>query len=167
MTILDLLLESSKQLISEVKILNFEELNKKSTPDKWSIAQICHHLYLTESLFTKAIVNGLNDKDYENVVAKPIHLVSDRTQKFESPEIAKPSEEPFEVEFIINFLTESRVEFLNILQTIEDKSVLSKKAENHPAFGELSLVQWIELLYLHEQRHIEQIKDLKSSKSYD
>ena len=28
----------------------------------------------------------------------------------------------------------------------------------HPALGELSLMEWIELIYLHEQRHISQIK---------
>ena len=31
----------------------------------------------------------------------------------------------------------------------------------HPALGELSLDQWIELIYLHEQRHISQIKEIK------
>lgn len=31
----------------------------------------------------------------------------------------------------------------------------------HPALGELLLDQWIELIYLHEQRHIEQIKEVK------
>lgn len=31
----------------------------------------------------------------------------------------------------------------------------------HPALGELFLDQWIELIYLHEQRHIEQIKEIK------
>jgi hypothetical protein len=121
---------------------------------------------LSESLFSKSIENGLKDKDYESVAHKPIHLVSDRTKKFESPEIAKPTEEPFDVENILIFLTQSRNKLLNILRSIDDKSVLSKKAANHPAFGELSLEQWIELLYIHEQRHIEQIKDIKLVKSY-
>ncbi|MFJ8072345.1 DinB family protein [Peribacillus sp. NPDC096447] len=92
--------------------------------------------------------------------------MSDRSQKFESPEIAKPFEDPLDVEIILNFLTESRENLLNILRAIDDKSILSKKVSNHPAFGELSLEQWIELLYLHEQRHIEQIKDVKLSKSF-
>jgi hypothetical protein len=166
MKTLDLLLESSKQLISEVKKLNDEEINEKPAPDKWSIAQICHHLYLSEDLFTKSIVNGLNGKEYESVSHKPIHLASDRSQKFESPEIAKPSEDPLNVEIILKFLSQSRENLLNVLRTIDDRSILSKRAANHPAFGELSLEQWIELLYLHEQRHIEQIKDIKLSKSY-
>ncbi|MEC3085289.1 PadR family transcriptional regulator, partial [Bacillus cereus] len=30
-----------------------------------------------------------------------------------------------------------------------------------PALGELPLDQWIELIYLHEQRHMLQIKEIK------
>ncbi len=45
MNLIDLLLESSKQLIEEVKMLNYEKINEKPALDKWSISQICHHLY--------------------------------------------------------------------------------------------------------------------------
>lgn len=41
------------------------------------------------------------------------------------------------------------------------KSILAKKSVMHPALGELPLDQWIEQIYLHEQRHIEQINELK------
>lgn len=166
MNFLDLLLESNNQLVDEVKALNYEHLNAKPAQDKWSISQICHHLYLSENLFAKAIENGLKDKDYESVPHKPIHMVSDRTKKFQSPENAKPTEEPFDVENMLDLLTKSRRNLLNALRAIDDKTILSKKAEKHPVFGELSLEQWIELLYLHEQRHIEQIKDIKLAKSY-
>lgn len=166
MNLFDLLLESTNQLVEEVKALNYQQLNAKPALDKWSISQICHHLYLSESLFSKSIENRLKDKDYESVAHKPIHLVSDRTKKFKSPEIAKPTEEPFDVENMLNLLTKSRENLLNVLRSIDDKSILSKKAAKHPAFGELSLEQWIELLYIHEQRHIEQIKDIKLVKSY-
>ena len=55
----------------------------------------------------------------------------------------------------------SRKKFLDVLSSIEDKSLLVKKSAKHPVLGELPLYQWIELLYLHELRHIEQIKRLK------
>ncbi|QGH35290.1 hypothetical protein GI584_15075 [Gracilibacillus salitolerans] len=56
---------------------------------------------------------------------------------------------------MLNLLTKSSGNLVNILHAIDDKSVLSKKATKHLAFGELYLEQWVELLYLHEQRHIE------------
>ena len=106
-------------------------------------------------------------KLFGSVAHKPIHLVSDRTKKFESPEIANPTEELFDVENMLNLLKKSRENLLNVFRAIDDKSILNKKAAKHPAFGELSLEQWIELLYIHEQRHIEQIKDIKVAKSYN
>jgi hypothetical protein len=51
---------------------------------------------------------------------------------------------------------------MDVLVKIDDISILKEIAVNHPRFGNLPLDQWIELLYLHEQRHIEQIKDLKA-----
>lgn len=163
---LHLLLDSSNQLIEEIKSLNFDQLNTKPAPNKWSISQICDHLYLTEQVVAKAIEYGVKGKDYELVAPKPIHILSDRTQNFDSPEITQPTEDPFEVDTLLNLLVNSRETLLNLLRSIDDPSSLTKKAANHPAFGELSLNQWIDLLYLHEQRHIEQIKEVKSAK-YD
>jgi hypothetical protein len=58
-------------------------------------------------------------------------------------------------------LSDSRKKLMIFLITIEDKSILTEKSVKHPAFGELPLDHWIELIYLHEQRHIEQIKEIK------
>ena len=63
---------------------------------------------------------------------------------------------------MIDLLNDSRKRLMSVLHTIEDKSILEEKSVNHPAFGELPLDQWVELIPLHEQRHIAQIKEIKS-----
>jgi len=63
----------------------------------------------------------------------------------------------------MDLLNESRKQLITFLDTIEDKSILSEKSVKHPALGELALDQWIEQIYLHEQRHIEQIKEIKGA----
>lgn len=166
MTIFDLLSETRKQLIKEISSLTGEQFNEKPALDKWSIAQICHHLYIVEGLFTKAIKKGLKSESHDNLERKNIHIITDRMQKFKSPEIAEPSEEQFDVQTMLKLLNESRYHFLNLLHEMENHSILSKKAAKHPVFGELPLEQWIDLLYLHEQRHIEQIKYIKLSKEF-
>ena len=85
----------------------------------------------------------------------------DRTKKFKAPKIVEPDVEPFEVQQIIDLLNDSRKKLMTFLSTIEDKSILAEKSVKHPALGELPLDQWIEQIYLHEQRHIEQIKEIK------
>lgn len=74
----------------------------------------------------------------------------------------EPDTEPFEVQQIISLLNDSRKKLMTLLLgAINDTSILAEKSVNHPALGELPLDQWIEQIYLHEQRHLEQIKEIK------
>ncbi len=59
-----------------------------------------------------------------------------------------------------DLLATTRKNLLAFLQTIEEPEVLAKRAVQHPALGELPLDQWIEMVYLHEQRHIEQLQEI-------
>lgn len=147
-----------EQLLDEISSLSYDQFNRKTEKNKWSIAQVCHHLVITEILFTKAIESGLNQKARTVTERKPIHLVLDRSKKFTAPRVSEPSLEPFQVEQIIDQLSESRRKMLNVLGRVDDANMLKETAVRHLVFGELPLDQWIDLLYMHEQRHIEQIK---------
>ena len=130
--------------------------------EMWSIAQVCHHLVLVEEASIKAIAWGLKEANNTPKERKEIDLILlDRTKKFKAPKIVEPDVEPFEVQQMIDLLNESRNKLMTFLNGIEDKSILMEKSVKHPALGELLLDQWIEQIYLHEQRHIEQIKELK------
>jgi DinB superfamily len=156
------LFTTREQLLNEISSLGFDEFNRRSESDKWTIAQVCHHLFITEKLFAKAILFGLDKEDPIDTEHVPIQFVLDRSYKIQAPEIAVPGSEPLQVPQIIQLLNDSRNKFMAVLSKIDDMSVLKEIAVQHPAFGNLPLDQWIELLYLHEQRHIEQIKELKA-----
>ncbi|MCP3776660.1 DinB family protein [Paenibacillus sp. MZ04-78.2] len=156
------LFTTREQLLNEVSSLSFDEFNRRFETSKWSIAQVCHHLFITEKLFAKAIVFGLEQKRPTGSEHLPAHFVSDRSNKIQAPQISEPSSEPFQVLQIVQLLSESRNKLMDVLSKIDDKSILKAIAVNHPVFGDLPLDQWVELLYLHEQRHIEQIKELKA-----
>jgi len=156
------LVETRKQLVNEITSLSFEELNIAVKENTWSVAQVCHHLYLAEKSFVHGINYALKQKDSPEVALKPIDRISDRTKKIDAPHFVIPSEEPFEIHHILNMLKESRTMLLNVLNKIETDSILREKSAKHPLFGILPLTQWIELIYLHEQRHIEQINEIKS-----
>jgi hypothetical protein len=127
----------------------------------WSIAQVCHHLFLVEQATIKAIAWGLKGTDHSQKERKNVQLILDRTKKKQAPPIVEPTLEPLKVQQIMDMLSDSRKKLMDFLSTIEDQSLLVEKSFNHPAFGELPLDQWIEMIYLHEQRHIEQIKEIK------
>jgi DinB superfamily len=157
----DNLYETRNNLVKEIASLSYTQFNGRLGMNIWSIAQVCHHLVLVEQATIKAIAWGLKKVDNTQTERKNVHLILDRTKKFKAPEIVEPDVEPFEVQSIIDLLNDSRKKFLTFLSTIEDKSILAEKSFKHPALGELPLDQWIEQIYLHEQRHAEQIKEIK------
>ncbi|MCG7345671.1 DinB family protein [Sporosarcina sp. ACRSL] len=154
--------ETRSDLIKEIATLTDVQFNSKPDMNGWSIAQVCHHLVLVEQSTIKAIDWGLKRGDNAPIERKRIdQKLSDRTHKWKAPQIVEPSVEPFEVQQIIELLNESRSKLLTFLNGIDDLSTLTEKSVKHPALGDLPLDQWIEQVYLHEQRHIEQIKELK------
>ncbi|MFJ7724728.1 DinB family protein [Neobacillus sp. NPDC097160] len=158
----DNLYETRNYLVKEIALLSDAQFNSKPDMNKWSIAQVCHHLVLVEEASLKAIAWGLKEIDSAQRERKKVDLILlDRTKKIKAPKIVEPDVEPFEVQQIINLLHDSRKKLMTFLSTIEDKSILAEKSVKHPAIGELPLDQWIEQIYLHEQRHIEQIKEIK------
>ncbi|MGG3890740.1 DinB family protein [Metabacillus fastidiosus] len=158
----DNLYETRKNLVKEIALLSNTQFNSKPDMDIWSIAQVCHHLVLVEEASIKAIAWGLKENDHTQKERKNVHFILlDRTKKIKAPKIVEPDVESFEVPQIIDLLNNSRKKLIDFLSTIEDKSILEEKSVKHPALGELPLDQWIEQIYLHEQRHIEQIKEIK------
>ena len=153
--------DTRNRLLDEISLLGYDEFNKNPNPTMWSMAQVSHHLFLTEKAFTRAIEYGLKQIPNNQVKRKKLHLALDRTKKIEAPEIVKPNWEPIEVLQVIDLLNDSRNYLLTVLKTVKDKSILEEKSAVHPIFGELPLDQWVELIYLHEQRHIDQIKEIK------
>lgn len=149
------------KLIEEISSINYEDFNQKPDSETWSIAQVCHHLYLAETAFTGAVFYGLKQAEDSQTEQKNFTYVLDRTKKINAPTIVTPSNERFEVQQILELLTQSRNKLDSLLDTIKDPSILLKRATKHPVFGYLPLNQWVDLIYLHEQRHIEQIKELK------
>lgn len=161
-SVMENLVTTRERLLKEINLLSYDELNKKPDTDTWSIAQVCHHLHLTESVFTQAIIYGLNKSNGKKAEAKAIQVTADRKQKIQAPEIVMPGDGPWELQQMKDLLNNSRNIFLDFYNLIEDKSVLAEKSTKHPLFGYLPLNQWVDLIYLHEERHIEQIKELKS-----
>lgn len=94
------------RLLNEISGLSYEQLNKRPDEDTWSIAQVCHHLYLSESVFTQAIIYGLTKSNAKKADPKPVQLAVDRTQKAKAPDMVVPGEDPLELERITELLNQ-------------------------------------------------------------
>lgn len=153
--------ETREELLGILKGLNRDQLHMKKDSGSWSIGQIYQHLIKTEELFIVAIKKGLRSKEDSFLEKKTLEFLLDRSKKIVAPDIAKPTDEIIEYHEIFDKLKNSRKKLYEVINAIEDQSVLSRRYFVHPVFKEMLLIEWMETLYLHEQRHIKQINEIK------
>ncbi|MCY9514112.1 DinB family protein [Paenibacillus apiarius] len=154
--------ETRDELLEIVNALNGDQLSKRKEPNSWTISQVCQHLIKTEELYVMAIKKGLKSKEDSVIKNNPQWgFLVDRSNKIEAPDIAKPDDESLEGKEIIEKLNHSREKLNEVLNTVEDPSLLSRRHFVHPVFKEMFLIEWVRSLYLHEQRHIKQIIEIK------
>jgi len=153
--------ETRDELLGILNGLSKDQLNIQKDSYSWSISQVCQHLIKTEELYLIAIRKGLKSKDDSFIEKKPLEFLLDRSKKLVAPDIAKPTDEIIEYQVIIEQLNNSREKLYEMLNTVEDPTVLSRRHFIHPVFKEMLLIEWVKSLYLHEQRHIKQINEIK------
>lgn len=149
-------------LLEEVSNLTDEQCNLKQDPASWSIAQVLEHLFLTEQLIGLRIQQSIKENILTNESDKPIHLARDRSHKVQAPEQIIPKEDFYSKEELFYKLSQSRQQTHAFLEDLGEEK-LQKLSFTHPRFGALNLKQYIEFIGYHEERHLEQIRELKKN----
>jgi hypothetical protein len=147
-------------VLDSVNGLSDEQLNQRLNHDKWTIAQVLVHLYLLERGLSKWIPDALSKGEEQIVDKKPIYLVPDRSKKVKAPANFEPRDQFYTLDAARTQLVQSREALNEALAGVAEVE-LEKRALAHPVFGPLNLKQWVELVGLHEKRHLEQIEELK------
>lgn len=150
-----------EDLWKSVDGLSNEQLNEKVGEDRWTIAQVLEHLLLIEENAVKGIKAALTSEENATSPQKPVHLTVDRSRKVPAPSFLEPTDEYQTLESLKERMTKSREA---LKETIKGKSDtdLTQKSFKHPVFGLLDVKQWISFIGYHEQRHLEQIEEIKS-----
>jgi len=156
--------ETRDELLGILQGLSLDQLNKQKDSTGWSIGQIYQHLIKTEELYVVAIRKGLKSNEDSVIGDKALDFLLDRSKKLKAPDIAQPTDEIVERQEIINKLNSSRSKLNEILNTLEDPTVLNRRHFVHPVFKEMLLIEWVRSIYLHEQRHIKQIIEIIDGK---
>lgn len=152
--------ETRNELLGILKGLDGDQLNRRHDSNSWSISQICQHLCKTEELYVAAIKRGLKSTDDSILENKPLEFLLDRSKKLVAPDIARPTDEIMEHKEMVEKLHQSRAKLTELLNLLEDPSILSRRHFVHPVFKEMLLIEWVRSLYLHEQRHLQQINEI-------
>ncbi|EIT85672.1 hypothetical protein A374_07544 [Fictibacillus macauensis ZFHKF-1] len=156
-------MENTRQRLFEViEGLSQQQLNQQEHKDTWSIMQTMHHLYLMEQSIAIIVANRLKSKQKTSADQKPIEKAVDRSYKVEAPSFLVPTKRHLTLAAIKEKLASSREYMLSVIANAPQEELL-QRSYPHPAFGLLSLQQWIDFLPYHEERHIRQIEEIKQN----
>lgn len=152
---------SRKEVLSTIENLPDQLLNVRISETTWSIGQVLNHLYKTEINITNTIEKLITQPGQETIEDKPLAKTMDRSIKISASPAITPSTQEFTKQEIILDLMNSRQQLLRLIDAIPPELDLKKRGFKHPAFGVLSLKQWIEFIGYHEKRHAAQIIEIK------
>ncbi|MDT5061872.1 MAG: hypothetical protein QOH63_2331 [Acidobacteriota bacterium] len=161
--------ETRERLYQRVEGLTDEQANAHPSENAWSVTDIMEHLTIMEDRLARmmkvmlAKAEGASTKSNGGAIEiKPFSLdqLIERSQaeKYVAPEAVRPSG----TLHLTDLLARMRVsrEELRALQPRIEATDLSAFTYPHPAFGPLNFYQWLALIGLHEQRHLNQIESV-------
>ncbi|CAG9619247.1 DinB family protein [Sutcliffiella rhizosphaerae] len=152
------------ELLELIANIPEEKLHKKKPDNKWTIGQNVEHLYLAESKIVAGLQNAVHkQKKVEEIELNLAKILANRTNKMEAPDELVPTEEAFSKEKLIKMLNNSR-DMLNAFIIEVDDNALHNFGFKHRWIGYLSIQQWVKLIGFHEQRHMEQIREVLAIK---
>jgi len=152
--------EAREALLNSVRDVQHEPFNQKLASDEWSMKQILEHLYLMEGAIANNIEKQLASGKEEEAKKRPIELSVDRSTKVEAPNAFQPTDDEASILEMEEKLATSHQALQKIANEYSE-ATLAKKAMPHPAFGKMSLDQWITFVGYHEERHTKQIEEVK------
>jgi hypothetical protein len=92
---------------------------------------------------------------------KPIQMMKYRRRPAEALQELQPEDMEFGKQNLLEELKETR-EYIRHLEEKHTREDLAARSISHPNFGPMPLHQWLEMIGLHEERHIAQIQDIKT-----
>lgn len=168
--LLEHLQRTRQMFLAAVDGLSKAQWGYKPAPERWSIAECAEHIAASERFIREAVAGFLQTPATpEELAATPpkedlvLGFVTDRSQRFQSPEPVRPSHEwPTMEETLLAFGRE-RAETFKLVHDAED---LRAHAGDHPAVGPLDAYGWLFFLSGHSERHVQQIEEVKADSAF-
>ncbi|MBW3114154.1 DinB family protein [Bacillus sp. MCCB 382] len=152
------IMEIREKVRESLEGLSFAKLNEKPSPEEWSIAQIVLHLAGAETRFLTLALDSAESHSGRSETDVDLSVFDDPAQKLKAP--IEPSTNKQSREDLLKELDESRSLTTQFLMNYT-KEGLDRQSMNHHRFGKMPIWQVLELLGKHEQRHLQQIEDVK------
>ncbi len=169
--VIDLLEANSKNFLMDIETVSEEQWKFKSAPETWSVGEVSEHITLSEGLLVSIIHKALeapaDDQKAKALEGKEKQIlvgIKDRSFKVQAPEVIKPTGKYPTKKELIEAFKEARKNTIEYVKTTNDP--LKNHVTPHPAFGDLTIYQWLVLLAGHADRHVAQLEEVKSNSNF-
>jgi uncharacterized damage-inducible protein DinB len=167
--------QTRQDFLKSIKGLSDAQWNFKPSPERWSIAECAEHITLAEDFIRNAFEEKLmrapkatadekaKDTSSDDDVIK---MITDRTQKAQSPEPIQPKTHQWTTpQAITKEFNARRDKSVQLAKSIPEQDLRDHVAES-PAGMPLDGYQWLELLAGHTKRHTLQIEEVKADPNF-
>jgi hypothetical protein len=160
---------SRDQFLASVAGLSPAQWNFKPDEKTWSVAECAEHITVSEDVIFGRIKLALQapvDPDKKSAVTDDFILraVVDRSQKFQAPEILRPTHRFATPQEMLDHFKESRERLISYVRDTQDD--LRAHFGDHPVLKALDGYQWILLISAHSQRHTAQLNEVKANPNF-
>jgi type II secretory pathway pseudopilin PulG len=161
---------SRKQFLDSVAGLSPAQWNFKPDEKTWSVAECAEHIAVSEDVIfgmvSQKVMQAPVEPDKKSAVTDDFILtaVVDRTQKFQAPEMLKPTHRFATTQEMLDHFKQSREHTIAYIRDTQDD--LRGHFGDHPVLKTMDAYQWILLLSAHSQRHTAQLNEVKANPNF-
>jgi hypothetical protein len=161
---------SRQQFLDSVAGLSAAQWNFKPDEKTWSVAECAEHIAVSEDVIfgmvTKQVMQSPVVPDKKSAVTDDFILkaVVDRTQKFQAPEVLRPTHRFATPQEMIDHFKQSRERTIAYVRDTQDD--LRAHFGDHPVLKAMDAYQWILLISAHSQRHTAQLNEVKANANF-
>lgn len=164
------LTETKEFLEKSIKGLSTEQLNFKSSPESWSVAECVEHIAISESMIFGMAEGGLKTPadaskraDVKMSDEQIFGMISDRSGKVKTSEAFVPTGKFGSYDGSVTEFLAKRDSHINYIKTTQDD------LRNHYAtlaFGLIDAYQVVVFMAGHTKRHTLQIEEVKANANF-
>lgn len=164
------LTKTQAYMLETLNGLSEAQLNYKSSPQSWSVAECVEHLAISENAFDQMIKGSLKDPadpsrraEVKMTDQEVLAMITSRETKVKTSEAFEPSGKFGSYEETLKAFQTKRVEHITYMETTEDD------LRNHYGklpFGVLDSYQLFLFMSGHTERHVNQMIETKADKNF-
>ncbi|MGB5692064.1 MAG: DinB family protein [Flavobacteriaceae bacterium] len=164
------LTSTHEHMINTLEGLSEEQLDYKTTPESWSIAECVEHLTISEHAFAELLKTTLATPPDEAMRAaatmeddQVYAMISSREKKVKTSEAFEPTGKFGGYQLTLDALTAKRTEHIEYLKTTEDDF---RNHFNEMPFGTLDAYQIVIFMAGHTERHVMQMEEILEDEDF-